>query len=74
MQKEVWFEVKQTKTKEFLKWAKSQGCIWAGGEEIDPDKGANFFHFVIINGKLYNVPMHSWVARTPLQKSKTKIF
>ncbi len=60
----VWFEIDPKKGKQFLKWAKSIGCVWLNGEEIKPRKGASFFHFSVhSDGKLANVPMFAWVAK-----------
>lgn len=60
----VWFEIDPKKGKQFLKWAKSIGCVWLNGEEIKPRKGASFFHFSIhSDGKLANVAMFAWVAK-----------
>ncbi len=60
----VWFEIRPKEGKEFLKWAKSLGCVWLNGEEINPSKGVNFFHFSIhSDGKLANVAMFAWVAK-----------
>ena len=41
----VWFEIQGNEGKKFLKWAKDLGCIWLNGEEIEPQKGADFFSF-----------------------------
>ena len=62
----VWFEIKPSEGKKFLKWAKDLGCVWLNGEEIEPEKGADFFHFSIHNdGKLANVAMFVWFAKHP---------
>ena len=62
--KSVWFEIKPTEGKKFLKWAKDLGCVWVNGEEIEPDKEVEFFHFSIdCNGKLANVPISAWVSK-----------
>ena len=64
--KEVWFEIKPRQGKRFLKWAKSLGCVWINGDEIEPNKGADFFHFSIdSNGKLAYVPIFAWVSKKP---------
>ncbi len=64
--KSVWFEIKPSESKKFLKWAKDLGCVWINGEEIEPSKGAEFFHFSIdSNGKLANVPISAWVSKQP---------
>ena len=60
--KSVWFEVHPSEGEKFLKWAKSLGCVWADGSEIEPKKGANFFHFSIRNdGTLAYVCILVWV-------------
>ncbi len=60
----VWFEIHSKEGKEFLTWAKSLGCIWLNGEEIQPKKGAAFFHFAIhSDGTLANVAMYAWTAK-----------
>ena len=47
-------------------WAKELGCVWVNGEEIDPNKGAEFFHLSISSdGKLSNVPISAWVSKQP---------
>ena len=62
--KSVWFEIKPTEGKKFLKWAKDLGCVWVNDEEIEPSKGAEFFHFSIDrDGKLANVPISAWVSK-----------
>ena len=59
----VWFEIDPETTEEFLTWAKEIGLTWLNGEEIEPQKGANFFHFSVTNqGKLANVPYFVWIA------------
>ena len=38
----------------------------ANGDEIEPEKGADFFHFSIHNdGKLANVAMFVWFSKHP---------
>ena len=60
----VWFEIKPSEGKKFLKWAKDLGCVWLNGEEIEPEKGADFFHFSIHkDGKLANVAMFVWFSK-----------
>ena len=60
----VWFEIDPKNLEEFLTWAKEIGLTWLNGEEIEPQKGANFFHFSITNqGKLANVPYFIWIAK-----------
>lgn len=60
----VWFEIDPKKGKQFLKWAKNIGCVWANGEEIDPRKGTQFLHVAVhSNGKIANVAMFAWVAK-----------
>ncbi len=62
----VWFEISDLKKegRKFLQWAKNIGCVWMNGDEIEPKKGADFFHFSIHeDGKLANVAMFTWVAR-----------
>ena len=64
--KEVWFEIELNEGKKFLKWAKDLGCVWANGEEIEPNKGSEFFHLSISNdGKLAYVPISAWVSKGP---------
>ncbi len=66
----VWFEIEPNEGKEFLKWAKDLGCIWLSGEEIKPEKGANFFHFSIYSdGRLANVAMFVWFSKDPKFKN-----
>ena len=60
----VWFEIKPTEGKKFLKWAKDLGCVWVNGEEIEVEKGSDFFHLSIDrNGNLANVPISAWVSK-----------
>ena len=60
----VWFEIQGNEGKKFLKWAKDLGCIWFNGEEIEPQKGADFFHFSIhSDGKLAYVSMMVWTTK-----------
>ena len=62
----IWFEIEPSDGKKFLKWAKDLGCIWLNGKEIEPEKGADFFHFSIYkNGRLAYVPICAWVSKTP---------
>ena len=62
--KSVWFEIKPTEEKKFLKWAKDLGCVWVNGEEIEVDKGSDFFHLSIDrNGNLANVTISVWVSK-----------
>ncbi|MBR7186350.1 MAG: hypothetical protein IKD43_02545 [Clostridia bacterium] len=62
----VWFEIEPSEGKKFLKWAKVLGCVWLSGEEINPEKGADFCHFSIHNdGKLANIAMSVWFAKHP---------
>ena len=64
--KEVWFEIELNEGKKFLKWAKELGCVWANGEEINLNKGAEFFHLSISSdGKLSYVPIFAWVSKQP---------
>lgn len=64
--KSVWFEIELIEGKKFLKWTKDLGCVWANGEEIEPNKGSEFFHLSISNdGKLSYVPISAWVAKGP---------
>ncbi len=61
---EVWFEIHPKEGKEFLEWAKSLGCIWINGKEIEPEQGADFFHFTIQrDGRLANVAMYAWLSK-----------
>ena len=60
----VWFEIQGNEGKKFLKWAKDLGCVWLSGEEINPRKGASFFHFSIhSDGKLAYVSMMVWATK-----------
>jgi hypothetical protein len=60
----VWFEIQGDEGKNFLKWAKDLGYIWLNGEEIEPQKGADFFHFSIhSDGKLAYVSMMVWATK-----------
>ena len=34
----IWFEVRSEDRKEFLKYAKENGCKWLNGDEIDLEK------------------------------------
>lgn len=36
--KHVWFSVRESEKKRFLKWAKDNGCVWISKEEIIPHK------------------------------------
>ena len=59
----IWFEIEPTQSTEFLKWAKDVGLTWLNGEEIKPEKGANFFHFSVSDkGTLTCVPYFVWIA------------
>lgn len=63
-EKEVWFVINDLKTegREFLRWAKSIGCMWVGGREIDAENDSSFFHLSISsNGVLAYVPMFAWI-------------
>ena len=60
----VWFEIKPSESKRFLKWAKDLGCVWVNGQKINPNKNAKFLHFSIDNkGNLANVPIFAWVCK-----------
>ena len=62
----VWFEINPKVSKKFLKWAKDLGCVWINGEEIEPNKGTDFFHLSIDrNGNLATVPISAWVSKQP---------
>lgn len=62
----VWFEIEPSEGVEFLKWAKKSGCVWLDGEEIQPEKGAEFFHFSTRNdGTVAYVAMFVWFAKHP---------
>lgn len=48
----------------FLQWAKELGCVWMNGEEIDSEKGTDFFTLSIhANGTLANVPAMARVSK-----------
>ena len=60
----VWFEIQPKEGKEFLRWAKSLGCVWINGKEINPKDTTTFFHLSISDdGTLANVPMFAWLAK-----------
>ncbi len=63
---EVWFTLSD-KVKEgrlFLQWAKELGCVWINGEEIDQEKGTDFFTLSISSdGRLANVPAFAIVSK-----------
>ena len=61
----VCFEVKPKEGKKFLKWVKDLGCVWENGEEIEPNKGVEFFHLSISNAGLSYVPISAWVSKQP---------
>ena len=62
-EEKVWFEIDPKNPEEFLNWAKEIGLTWLNGEEIEPKKGGDFFHFSVSNqGKLANVPYFIWIA------------
>ena len=59
----VWLEIQPKDEKKFLMWAKSLGCVWSNGEEINPQKSVGFIHFSICgDGKLGIVPIFAWVS------------
>ena len=65
-EKEIWFRLsdKKKEGKIFLQWAKELGCVWTNGEEIDPQKGTDFFTLSInCDGKLANVPAMALAAQ-----------
>ena len=71
--KSVWFEMELNEGKKFLKWAKDLGCVWANGEQIEPEKGVDFFHLSISNdGKLAYVLISAWVSRAGNDKDVKK--
>ena len=62
-EEKVWFEIDPKNPEEFLNWAKEIGLTWLNGEEIEPQKGGDFFHFSVSSqGKLANVPYFIWIA------------
>ena len=73
--KEVWFEIQLGERKKFLKWAKSLGCVWLDGTEIDPFEEIKFTHFSVdIDGKLGIVPISAWVSKQPEFKNVKRCF
>ena len=66
----VWLEIQPKDEKKFLKWAKSLGCVWSNGDEINPKKSVEFIHFSISSdGKLSIVPTFAWVSKQPSFKT-----
>ncbi len=62
----VWFTLsdKENEGRLFLQWAKELGCVWINGEEIDPEKGTDFFTLSInSDGRLANVPAFAIVSK-----------
>lgn len=49
-EKEVWFVIHDLKKdgREFLSWAKSIGCVWNDGREINTESGSSFFIYPLI--------------------------
>ena len=50
-EKHVWFHVRTQDSKEFLQFAKENGCKWMCGDEVEIDKD-NCDHFMGINKNL----------------------
>ena len=72
-EKSVWFEIQPNEGEKFLKWAKSLGCVWINGDEIDPKCEVDFFHFSINSeGRLSYVSMLAWVLKEQKYKSAPK--
>ena len=62
----AWFEIQPKDEKKFLGWAKSLGCVWLNGDEINPKKRVGFIHFSICDdGTLGIVPIFAWVSKRP---------
>ena len=62
----IWFTLSdmEKEGKLFLRWAKELGCVWLNGEEIDPEKGTDFFVLSIhANGTIANVPAMARAAK-----------
>ena len=73
----IWFELnKLSEGRTFLKWAKSLGCVWLSGREIDCCERIAFTHLSINNeGKLGLVPISVWVSKQPeFQNIKRYVF
>lgn len=72
----VWFEIQPSECEKFLKWAKSLGCVWLSGREIDCCERIAFTHLSINNeGKLGLVPISVWVSKQPeFQNIKRYVF
>ena len=57
----IWFEVYPEDEKEFLKYAKENGCKWLNGEEIDLEKVHGGYHMSISKKlTLAFVPYFAW--------------
>ena len=55
-EKEIWFEIRANEYKKFLNWAKSLGCVWINGDEINVKEKITSFHYSIdSNGILSKV-------------------
>ena len=64
--KEIWFKLnKLSEGKKFLKWAKSLGCVWINGDEIDVKEKTTSFHYSITSqGILAKIPLFAWCTKT----------
>ena len=61
----VWFELDwkniQQSSKQFLTWAKSLGCTWRDGSEIQPEYGTDAVHLSVrADGHIAFVSMMIW--------------
>lgn len=64
-EKMIWFEIKTNEYKKFLNWAKSLGCVWINGDEINVKEKITSFHYSITQqGILAKVPLFSWCSKT----------
>lgn len=65
---DVWFSLRDKKG--FLTWAKTQGCVWMNGSEINPDDDC-FFHMAIRQDlTIANVASHAWFSEVFKDKQK----
>lgn len=74
----VWFELGERKRDkvQFLKWAKSLGCLWLSGEKIHPHASTGA-HYISMHkdGRIAVVGMWSWVAwHRQEEQNRTKII
>ena len=71
----VWLEIQPKDEKKFLKWAKSLGCVWSNGDEINPKKSVEFIHFSISSdGNLSIVPTFAWVSNKNVRRCVCKFI